>query len=401
MCSWRLWERWRASREAVGGGNFSDVKVLIVRDRESSGGGIHNYYRNVTPFLEVDYRLKDVGKPHHYFGAKGLLTRFTPIRLLLEWLGVLAKTVWFRPDIVHVNPGLDALSMRAMRRDAVTIRISRLCGCKVVVFWRGWEADWVGKASFPGGNDGWICRSYQKAAAQIVLASRFKSDLRNWGFEMPIHVETTVADQVCVEGCAERAPGPKDHHLLFLSRVEETKGVFELVEAHRILRGRGHACGLTIAGDGPGLEALKRHVAESGMEGVEFPGYVTGDAKAACYRRGTIFCFPSSHGEGMPNAVLEAMAAGLPVVASTVGGLQDILEEGRTGFLIERTDVDLERRRFDPEAIADAIERLLADPELHARISGHNAAYAKERFAPAKVAKRLEGIYREVMDADA
>lgn len=374
------------------------MRVLIVRDRESAGGGIHNYYRNLAPFFTADVRFQDVGKAHHFYGkSRGLADRFTSLRLLIDWFSLLVNIITFRPDIVHVNPGLDALSCRALRRDAVNLLIGRLFRRRMVVFWRGWESSWIGNPSFPRGNGGWIYNAYQNTSAQIVLARRFEEDLRRWGFGMPIYLETTVADQECVESVQDSASDSRDHHLLFLSRVDDAKGVFELVEAYQILRDRGRRCCLTIAGDGPALEPLKAHVAERGVEDVYFPGYVTGIRKAICYQEGTIFCFPSSHGEGMPNAVLEAMAAGLPVIASTVGGLQDILEEGKTGLLLQPLEAGAERRRFDPQAIADAIEIYMDDPGLHSRVGAHNAAVARERFAPVKVAGRLEGIYRETM----
>lgn len=374
------------------------MKVIIVRDRESAGGGIHNYYRNLAPFFTADVRFQDVGKAHHFFGGRrSLVDRSTSLRLLVDWFSLLVNIITFRPDIVHVNPGLDATSCRALRRDAVNLLLGRMFGRKLVVFWRGWESAWIGNPCFPRGNKGWIYEVYQRASAQIVLASRFKRDLRNWGFEMPIHVETTVADQGCVEAGGKSPVNGAQANLLFLSRVDDAKGVFELVDAYQILRGRGHRCCLTIAGDGPALEALKAHVAKSGVEDVRFPGYVSGDQKLACYREGTIFCFPSSHGEGMPNAVLEAMAAGLPVIASKVGGLEDILEAGKTGGILDELEDAVKRRMFDPEAIADAVEPYLSNPELYARVSAHNVAYARKRFAPQKVAARLEGIYREVI----
>jgi glycosyltransferase involved in cell wall biosynthesis len=90
----------------------------------------------------------------------------------------------------------------------------------------------------------------------------------------------------------------------------------------------------------------------------------------------------------MPNAVLEAMAAGLPVVTSRVGGIRDFFEDGVMGFSTEGVSVT---------ELAAHMEKLIADPSLRERIGAHNRAYARERFAASKVAARLMDIYRSVI----
>ena len=373
------------------------MKVLIVRDREGAGGGIYNYYRAVEPHLQVQCKFVGVGRTHARFGKKApFLRRVTLFRLLADWTNMAWQMLVFRPDLVHINPGLDVTSFRALRRDAVNGWIAVISMRPVLVFWRGWDNSWCGNREFPGGSNGWTCRIYKKAAAQVVLASRFKEDLRRWGFAMPIHIETTVASDECV-GVAVRTEEHGDAiNLLFLSRIEASKGIFELLEAYRILRERDPRYTLTFAGDGSDLESLKRRAAEKGLRHVVFTGFVRGEAKVNCFRNATIFCFPSSHGEGMPNAVLEAMAAGLPIVASDVGGLRDILEEGKTGILL-RLQENKPRSRFDPEEIADAIERLARKPELREQISTYNVTCARKRFSARVVARRLETIYESLV----
>lgn len=373
------------------------MKVLIVRDRESAGGGIFNYYQAISPYLSSEHRFVDIGQPHgHYGGASSALLRITPVRLLFEWATVFWRCVWFRPDIVHVNPGMDASKCRALRRDAVTVKIALLLRRRVVVFWRGWEGSWVGESEFPGGNKGFLAKPFRAADAQIVLSSRFKEDLERWGFTCPIYVETTVASDECLKAAAPEGSPAEGIHLLFLSRVEEMKGVFELVEAYRVLKARDPRYTLTIAGNGPHLEELLAYSRDLSLTDVRFPGYVSGVAKAECYRAATLFCFPSAHGEGMPNAVLEAMANGLPVIASDAGGLRDILEDGVTGEILTRRGVE-PRKCFDSEQIAVAVERLATDRKMRAEISAYNAAYARERFGASVVAGRLEAIYQSVV----
>jgi glycosyltransferase involved in cell wall biosynthesis len=272
--------------------------------------------------------------------------------------------------------------------------MGRLLGRRVLCFWRGWENDCCGKPEFPGGNNSRLCRIYKMAHEHIVLSERFKQDLLRWGFQAPIHVETTVVEDQCLVGSpVPPAPGKARTNLLYLSRVEVAKGVFELLDAFQILKQRNPAYTLTIGGDGPDLEALKAYAKTLELSDVTFTGFLKGQAKVDCYRQGSLFCF-LSYTEGMPNAVLEALAMGLPVVSSDAGGLQDILRDRENGFIIPPDNNAAPKKKFAPQAVADAIERLVETPELHERIGTINWRYARQRFAAPVVARRLEALCR-------
>jgi glycosyltransferase involved in cell wall biosynthesis len=379
-----------------------NMEVIIVRDRASAGGGIYNYYQAVARHLEMRHRLIDVGRPHGYYGNKSrgwFVSMPTPMRLFFDWVGLVVNLIR-RRGIVHLNVCLDPAELRSLRRDAVNLLLAKLFRRPVIVFWRGWDNDACGTPEFPRGNSGWMSRIYRWADAHIVLASDFRDDLRRWGFTTPIYLETTVVADSILESCPElrtaRAPGV--FRLLFLSRVEVAKGVLELLDALAILSERKPGYyQLKVAGDGPDLEILKRRASDLGLSNVVFTGYVEGTQRSECYADADAFCF-LSYNEGMPNAVLEAMAVGLPLVSSRAGGLKDILENGVTGYITTYDrSADL-GCRFSPGEVANLIERLAAEPETHQRMAAHNWSYARERFAAKKVAARLESIYQDVLD---
>jgi glycosyltransferase involved in cell wall biosynthesis len=377
------------------------MKVVIVRDRKSAGGGIWNYYDAVAGSLNCEVRFVDIGRPHVQYGSRmGGVMNFTPLRLLVEWVGLAWAILRMRPDIVHLNPCLDPeLSCRSLRRDAVSAWITKAMGRRLLVFWRGWFNGAVGTEEFPGGNRGWASRAYRQASGQIVLAGAFRDDLRRWGFGGPVYVESTVVrrDLMAVYPATLEFSPTRPFNVLFLARVEVAKGVFEMLDAFSLLEKRNpRQYRLTIAGDGPDLKALKERVSDLNLMSVDFKGYVEGVEKVRCFTEASVFCF-LSYTEGMPNAVLEAMAMGLPLVSSDAGGLKDILTEGETGYLLIQDRTKPAKERFLAEDIADRIERLAISAVDRERIGQHNAAYSRERFSAEKVAARLETIYRDVI----
>ena len=120
---------------------------------------------------------------------------------------------------------------------------------------------------------------------------------------------------------AVAAPGERDGPLnvLFLSRIRADKGVYEALEAVRLAQRRGLDLRVSVAGDGPDLPRAARWVNERGVAHVRFLGDVRGEEKRRLMAASDIYLFPTSHGEGMPATLLEAMAYGMGVVTCLRG----------------------------------------------------------------------------------
>ncbi len=114
-----------------------------------------------------------------------------------------------------------------------------------------------------------------------------------------------------------------------------------------------------ICGKGSVLPEAQRLVTELALDGlISFEGWVLGEQKRAVLAESDVLVVPS-HREGLPNALLEAMAAGMPVIAARVGAIPDVVEEGVSGLLIDSGDVD---------ALARALARLAMDSDERARL---------------------------------
>ncbi len=189
---------------------------------------------------------------------------------------------------------------------------------------------------------------------------------------------------------ARASAAPRPPTILFVGRLEARKGFIFLLEAVRRLAPRGPGARLVAAGpaDAPTRRRLAAFAAAHGLDGVELVGRVGDDELAARYRDADVFCAPSVDCESFGIVVLEAMAAGLPVVASDIPAYRALVEEGRHGLLVQPGD---------PAAIARALETLLADAGRRRAMAAAGRATAA-RFDWSRVAGEILGFYAETLE---
>lgn len=177
--------------------------------------------------------------------------------------------------------------------------------------------------------------------------------------------------------------------LLFVGTYGELKGTPDLIEALALARARGVEATLRLVGrEGHRGEerGLRRRVSRLGLDGaVEFAGLVSTDRIGEHYASADVICLPS-HREGLPMVLLEGMAFGLPALATPVGGIPHLVEDGVTGSLVPPGDV---------ERIAEAIEALARDPEGRKRMGGVAASRVRSIADPAHVLAGWRTLYRE------
>jgi glycosyltransferase involved in cell wall biosynthesis len=170
--------------------------------------------------------------------------------------------------------------------------------------------------------------------------------------------------------------------VVYAGRLQPVKGVRVLIEAWSVLAA-AHSARLAIAGDGDLREELEARSAQLGLgKRIEFRGDI--DDVPALLRDADIYVQPSFQ-EGMPNSVLEAMAAGLPIVATQVSGNVDLVTDGDNGLLVPPGDA---------AALAAAIGRLLEDPALARRMGERSRMRVEREFGLPSVMARLEMAYR-------
>jgi N-acetyl-alpha-D-glucosaminyl L-malate synthase BshA len=173
--------------------------------------------------------------------------------------------------------------------------------------------------------------------------------------------------------------------VLHVSNFRPVKRVGAVLDVFRRITAERHAR-LVLIGDGPDRAELERHAAATGLSGsVEFVGEqpdVVPWLSAA-----DLFLLPSSQ-ESFGMAALEAMACEVPVVASRVGGLPEVIEDGVTGFLRDADDLD---------GMAHAALQVLGDPDLRRRLGAAAAEHVRTHFCEDTIVPRYEAFYREVL----
>ncbi|MBL6981119.1 MAG: glycosyltransferase [Anaerolineales bacterium] len=193
---------------------------------------------------------------------------------------------------------------------------------------------------------------------------------------------------------------PDDRMLLFVGRIEPLKGIDTLIQAMGLMAGNGDAADhqliLTIIGGDPHvsreemsdeMSRLQTLSSENGLdEFVAFLGRRSQETLPYYYSAAEAVIMPS-HYESFGMVALEAMACGTPVVASQVGGLAFLVQDGETGYHINVGDMD---------ALSGRLTTLLEDREIHQRLSRQAAAFAQD-YSWAKIARRMIELYEEVL----
>jgi glycosyltransferase involved in cell wall biosynthesis len=172
--------------------------------------------------------------------------------------------------------------------------------------------------------------------------------------------------------------------ILYVGRLASKKGVEYLIQAVADMDRQ-----LTIVGDGSERDRLENLASETNAD-VVFEGKVPPDEVAQYYRDAELLVLPSTEGEGMPNVVLEAMAWGLPVVATDSGGLPTVINDGTTGYLVPMRD---------PEALKEAITSVLKNPETKQAMGNAAREYVRTHHSWETLVSELEQVYESVTNS--
>jgi phosphatidylinositol alpha-mannosyltransferase len=178
-------------------------------------------------------------------------------------------------------------------------------------------------------------------------------------------------------------------NILFVGRLEKRKGLGDLLRGYEFMRGRVPRSRLIIVGDGPLRNKVESYIARHRLPDVVLAGFVPDSVKPRYYNSADIFCAPATGAESFGIVLLEAMASGLPVVATEVSGYMSVLEPGRDSLTVR------------PKGWAElgaALIILARDADLRARMGAYGHQKAR-RYAWEAVASQVIEVYQEAKAA--
>lgn len=295
-------------------------------------------------------------------------------------------------SIVHVHFGTDAVRIWPSIRALGLPMLVTLHGYDINIHRDWWES----------GRGGWLMRGYPSRLLSMSESPKVRFIAVSHAIRQRAIEFGLPAGKICVRhiGVDTKRFSPRGQPILdrercviFVGRLVEKKGCGILIGALSLMGANGMRVRLVVVGDGPQREELERQSKELGVA-ADFVGTQPASEIRTLYARARVFCLPSitaanGDAEGLPIAILEAQASGLPVVTSARGGATEGILDRQTGFAVSERDV---------EELADRLNQVLSNDELARSMSESGPRFIAERFDLGRCTRRLETLYDELAE---
>jgi glycosyltransferase involved in cell wall biosynthesis len=358
-------------------------RVLLLGPARSAVSGVSTHLNQLfESTLSGHFRLMQfqVGSEGRTESRVGTL-----LRLATSPFEFAACLIRWRPRIVHINT---SLVPKSYWRDLVYLVMAKAMRRKVVYQVHGGALP----AEFFAGNPALtaLLRRVLSWPDTVVLLAQ--SEVTAYSDFAPRARLVLIANAVWpgeADLRAERYTANRPLKVAYLGRLAADKGIFETIEAVRILRDRSVTVRLTIAGSGPARSEITRAL-EADRLGNQacLVGAVFGCAKQQFWQEADVLAMPT-YREGLPYVLLEAMAGGTVPVVSPVGAIPDVVQDKVHGLLVPARD---------PQAVANALERLANDRALLHRLALAARARVVEHYSVARMAQEFDALYTSLAD---
>ena len=356
----------RVSIIALGGDNLSNGRVRLV---QLTAPNLHWLLYRGLPFgKSMAMPVREIEWSRRAWSALVELNRRDPVDVVEtgETMVLQQTTLGGKPPVVirgHGNP----------------LSIKQFSGNPV-----GW-GDRLGRKLQVAG---------MRRASAFTTVSRFHAKQLADDLSIPEEsirvIPNPISPALLQQAVAEPAKQPKKPVVLYTGRIELNKGSLELLQSVHRVAPRFPEVEYVIAGarhNSIDDRALEGALGSNGTRShVRLVGHVPWQQLADWYRRASVFVMPSYY-ETFGISVIEAMAFGLPVIATNVGGLPEVVQDGVTGILVPPKN---------PEALADAIVRLLRDPDLRRRLGNAGRDRVLSEFRTDRIVEQTLSVYESV-----
>ncbi len=357
---------------------FAGLRVGLVGPLAPPAGGMANQTQQLAELLRAGQASVTMVQTNSPYSPKWA-GEIPGIRAIFR-LGPFLLALWRAADKVDVFH-LMANSGWAWHLFATpVIWVARLKRVPVVVNYRGGEA-----ANFLARSHILVRLSMRQAVKLIVPSAFLEEVFAHFG--MPATIVPNIVDLTRFHARETRCSDSA--HVVVARNLEPLYDNATALRAFKIVQSQWPGALLTIAGSGPEERRLRELAAELGLrETIRFAGRLDRDAMAALYRSADIVLNPSL-ADNMPNSVLEALASGVPVVSTNVGGVPYILQDKVTALLVPPAD---------PVAMAAACLQILKSDDLWQRLSAAGLTEV-QRYTWLRVAPSLANVYHQAVAA--
>ena len=359
-------------------------RVLLAGHLAPPMGGIATFCQALldsTLTDLVDLRFVQTSSRRRALASSGKATSLNIVEALRDWGRFFRACLVHRPDIAHICSAVGV----SFLKNSLCVLFARVMARRVVLHPHcSFDRLYAGPPFWK-----WYCDRVFRLSSDVVVLSKEWLALRDRLPGMKIHYLPNAIDIRPYQRVVSRRTraDSRQVRLLYMGHLGEVKGTGDLLEAFKALAPGEYSFDLELVGDIlPGEDEARFAAAAGEAAGpgktVRLVPPVSGEDKLACFERADIFVFPS-HYEGMPMAVLEAMAAGLPVVATAVGGIPELVEDGVNGVLVPPRA---------PKDLSLALDKLGRDLRLRSRMGGQNALESQVHHIDL-YAEKLAAIY--------
>lgn len=344
------------------------TKVLMVGSAEQSGGGVASVLRlmKTMPFWEK-YHCGWLGTQiQRGYGVKLWYALKAYFKALF--------TIW-QYDIVHFHTVPDKICLIIQ----MPVLLLALLGRKKIIMHIH-----MGNQLEDHTHNKLFIWCLNRADCVVLLAKKWQKCFAEW---FPtVKAKTAVIYNAC-------APTPavdysiKEKSIIFAAHLDENKRADLLLQAWKVLSSDYPDWYVTIMGNGDILRYSRLCHEMELDDSVTFTGYITGKQKDDIWNKASIYCMCSRH-EGFPMVVLEAWARGIAVVTTPVGGLPDVIEEGKNCLTFPFGDAN---------GLIKQLKRLMDSTELRIAMAGYSKEFGEKVFSPAKISKNIDELYLQIL----
>ena len=354
-----------------------DILMIAPAAGKSGGGGVATYVNSLIQKLPNEIKVKRIVTVKDTDILSRIFTYITSLFTIF-------KEVIFdrKQKVAHIHMA----SGGSFLRKALIVRLLKFFNLPVILHLHGGRFHLFYKEQSEKKRK-CIRETFLMADKVIVLTHNWKEWYINTiEQKAPLVVYNGVEDFMT----SKVQLSMRKNHILFLGRLGEEKGTYDLLKAFEQVHNRYNDAKLILAGDGD-IEECKVFADFLKIgESVECLGWIGYEEKKNLLNSCKVFCLPS-YNEGFPISVLEAMSAGLGIVSTNVGGIPEAIENGKSGLLVEAGDID---------GLVLSLNRILGDDKICDKFSMNARKRYVENFTLSEKATEIKKIYTELVNSN-